>query len=218
MSALGSIVGVQEGIEAGLVTGGLATAERHMGKMVALGLGATAVGVALGHGVGESMLGGIDQYIGDGGIGFIPAIAIGSTIMWHNIRKESPQKTLQKLEDRTPLIIGAGFAAFEGIEAGILTSATNSGLLSAEAVTLTAAAGAIAFFGGIKMLANRVSPKNALRYARGVALAPAIYLGAKASPELISNPKPVGIGIAVLGTTAVAGAVKSFFRRDSRSN
>jgi hypothetical protein len=212
MSAVGSVVGIQEGIEAGLVTGGLAAAEQHRtGVLIALGLGATALGVGFGHTAGDSALHIIDRYIGDGGVGFIPAVAIGSTVLWHNTRTKSPQKILGKLEQRMPLILGAGFAAFEGIESGILTSATQTSLLSAEAITLAAASSAIAVFGGIKLFANKISPKNALRYARGVAIAPALYLGAKATPELIANPKPLGIGIALLGTTAVAGAVKSFF-------
>ena len=214
MSAFGSIVGIQEGIEAGLVTGGLSTAEkRNTSKLIALGLGSTALGVALGHAAGESAIGAIDQYIGDGGVGFIPALAIGSTVLWHNNRTKPPQKTMAKLESRLPLVLGAGFAAFEGTESGILTSATQTGLLSAETVTLASAAAAVAVFAGAKKFAGKVSPKNALRYARGIALVPAAYLGAKAAPELWEEPKVAGVTIAALGTVAMAGAVKSFFKR-----
>lgn len=214
MSAIGSIVGIQEGIEAGLVTGGLSAAEKnHSRKLIALGLGATAAGVALGHTVGESALEAIDQYIGDGGVGFLPALAIGSTVMWHNLRTQPPQKSMEKLESRLPIVIGAGFAAFEGTESGILTSATQTGLLSAETVTLASAATAVAAFAGAKKFAGKVSPKNALRYARGIALVPAAYIGANAAPELLEEPKAAGVTIAALGVVAMGGAVKSFFKR-----
>lgn len=48
--------------------------------------------------------------------------------------------------------------------------------------------------------------------ARGIALVPAVYLAARATPELIENPKPLGVGVAVLGTLAVGKAVQSFFQ------
>jgi len=213
MSAIGSMVGFQEGIEAGLVTGGLASTEVHAAKALTVGLGATALGVLLGHEVGDSLLQVLDSYVGDGGIGFVPAVAIGSSVMWHNLRDKVPQQSAQKVISSLPyLAIGAGFAAFEGTESGILTASTHSSLLAAEMVTLSAATATTAVFGGIRLFASKLSPKNALRTARGVALVPATYLGIKATPELIANPKPVGVGIAILGSAAIIGAVGSFFK------
>jgi len=214
MSAIGSVVGFQEGMEAGLVTGGLASSEQHTSRAIAVCLGATAVGVAVGNTIGENALSALDKYVGDGGIGFLPAIAIGTSVAWHNLREHSPQQTGKKIVNGLPYVLGATFAAFEGVESGILTSSVNSGLLSAEAVTLTTAAVTAATFGGLKLFAERISPRKALRSARAVALAPAIYLAARATPELIENPKPLGVGAAVLGTIAVGKAVQSFFRKN----
>ncbi|CAN5431476.1 hypothetical protein BH10PAT3_BH10PAT3_0700 [soil metagenome] len=213
MGAFGSIVGFQEGIEAGLVTGGLASSEHNMANATLVGLGATALGVAAGHQAGEALLTGVDLFIGDGGVGFIPATAIGASVTWHNLRSHAPQAAIGRTARKLPYIAGASFALFEGIESGILTSSTQSSLLYAEAVTLSAAAATVALFGGIKILAMNSSPRNALRAARGVALIPATYLAAKATPELIDQSKPAGISIAVLGTVALAGAVTSFFRK-----
>lgn len=213
MSVVGSLVGVQEGIEAGLVTGGLVVTERNVAGAIAAGLGATALGVFIGHQIGESSLTLVDNYIGDGGIGFIPSIAIGGSVMWHNLRSKNLQQAGNSIASKLPFVAGAAFAAFEGIESGILTSSAQSSLVAAEALTISAAAVTASLFGGISILASRYSPKNALRLARGVALVPAVYLGAKATPELVDDPKVAGVGIALLGTAAVGGAINSFFKR-----
>ena len=160
MAILGSVVGFQEGLEAGLVVGGLANSERHTARAIAVGIGATAVGVAVGNVVGESALSAMDRFVGDGGIGFLPALAIGGSVTWHNLRDHSPQQTTNKIIKGLPYVLGAGFAAFEGIESGILTSSVHSGLLSAEAVTLGAAAITVATFGGLKLFAEKISPKK----------------------------------------------------------
>jgi hypothetical protein len=219
MSFAGSLVGAQEGIEAGLVTSALAATEQHPSRAIALGVGMTAVGVIGGHYIGENALSLIDQYIGNGGVGFVPAVAIGSSVAWHNTRKHKLQDAAPHLARNFPFVAGMFFAAFEGVESGILTSSTQTSLLYAEAVTLTATSVAIAVFGGIKTFASKVSPKNAFKAARALALAPTIYLGAKATPELIDNPKVAGVAIAALGTAAVGSAIGSFFRKSaSRSD
>ena len=214
MSAIASVVGFQEGMEAGLVTGGLANSEHHTGRAIAVGLGSVVVGVAVGNTLGQDSLALMDHFVGDGGIGFVPALAIGSSVTWHNMRERAPQQHVdKKLIRGMPYVLGAAFAAFEGVESGILTSSVNSGLLSAEIVTLGTAALTVATFGGLKLFAEKISTKNALRSARALALVPAVYLAAKATPELIENPKPLGVGIAVLGTVAVGKAIQSFFKR-----
>jgi hypothetical protein len=215
MAVIGGVVGFQEGMEAGLVTGGLANSERHTSRAIAIGLGSTAIGVALGSALGEDALRLVDKFVGDGGIGFLPAIAIGTSVSWHNIRERSPQQATRKLIKGFPYILGAAFAAFEGVESGILTSSLNTGLFTAEAVTLGTSAVTVATFGGLKLFAEKVSPKKALRAARAIALLPALYLGGKATPELINNPKPVGVGIATLGALALGTSIKSFFKKSS---
>jgi len=211
MVGFSGIVGAQEGMEAGLVTGGLANSEQHTARAIAVCLGATAAGVVLGNALGDSALTVMDRYVGDGGIGFLPAIAIGSSVAWHNKREHSPQQSTRNFVKGLPYVLGGVFAAFEGVESGILTSSVNSGLASAEIITLGTAAVTAATFGGLKLFAEKISPRRALRFARAIALAPAIYLAAKATPELVDDPKLLGVTAAVMGTAAVGTAIVSFF-------
>jgi hypothetical protein len=215
MSLIGGVVGAQEGVEAGLVTGGMVASERNTAAAVAAGLGGTALGVIVGHQAGEHALTILDTYIGDSGVAFLPALGIGASVTWHNLREHAPAHTARKITGAT-LLVGAAFAAFEGVESGILTSSTETGLLATEAVTLASAAAVTGiFFGGVKALSSRLSPREALRATRAAALLPATYLGLKAVPELVKEPKVGGVVIAVAGTAAVASAVKSFFRPKS---
>jgi putative Mn2+ efflux pump MntP len=210
----GGIVGAQEGIEAGLVTGGLASSEKNTLRAIGIGLGATAVGVAIGHKSGEHAIEWLEEIIGEAGVGFLPAIAIGSNVAWHNNRSKRPQDFVHTAAGKATLALGAGFAAFEGVESGILTSATGSNLLSAEAVTLAVATATTAVIIGIaKGLPERfTSPQKALETARAVALIPAVWLGVNAVPELAEDPKVGALVMAGLGVTAVGSAIKSFFK------
>ncbi len=222
MSVIGSVVGFQEGMEGGLVGGGLALGEESFVKPVAVCGGAIVAGVAFGHFAGESALSVTDRFVGDGGIGFVPAAAIGASVWWHNVRAANPRQTrlgewVSQRVSSLPYVAAAAFAGFEGVEAGILTSSAHTGLLTSEVVTVGAAGATVVAMSAVKALAKKFSPDNALRVARGVALAPAIYLGAKAAPELYADPKAAGVGVAVLGSVATAGAIGSFFKRSDKN-
>ncbi|USN96102.1 MAG: hypothetical protein H6797_03425 [Candidatus Nomurabacteria bacterium] len=227
MSNFGGIVGIQEGLEAGLVIGGSASSEEnHTGKTIGIGLAATGAGVALGNQLGEGLMGPLDTYIGNGGVSFLPAVAIGGLVLWHNRRKQhSVQQTKtgnrlkQAIKDVPYAAVGL-FAGFEGAEAGILTATTNTNLSVAELITLGTAGTAILAFGGLKkVITKRRSPEQAILWTREVALAPAIAIGAMGASELTTTA-PGGVAVAAAGTALLATAavdntkrIRDSFRR-----
>lgn len=213
MSSFGGIVGMQEGLEAGLVIGGSASSEENrVSTAVGIGLAATGVGVALGHQLGEGLVSPLDQYIGDGGMGFLPAVAIGGLVFWHNRRKKHSLQNTQTggrikeaLRD-APYAAMALFAGFEGAEAGMLTSTTGTSLTAAEMITLGSAATAVFAFGGLKKaIKKRRSPERAVLWTREIALAPAVAIGAMSVSE-ITPEIPGGVAVAAAGTVLLTSA------------
>lgn len=213
MSNFGGIVGMQEGLEAGLVIGGSASSEeKNVGVTIGVGLVATGMGVVLGHQLGESLIEPMDAYIGDGGVGFLPAVAIGGLVLWHNRRKqhslqqtETGGRVKQALQD-IPFAAAALFAGFEGAEAGILTATTGTSLTTAELITLGTAATATLAFGGLKKaIKKRRSPEQAILWTREVALAPAAVIGVMSAAELTPE-LPGGMVVATVGATLLATA------------
>lgn len=220
MSSFGGLVGMQEGLEAGLVIGGSASSEEHNTKAaVVMGLAATGVGVALGHQLGESLIEPLDTYIGDGGISFLPAVAIGGLMLWHNRRKQhSVQQTktggrIKQAFKDIPYLAAGFFAGFEGAEAGILTSTTGTSLATAELITLGTAATAVFAFGGLKKaIKKRRSPEKAMLWTREIALAPAFAIGAMGASELTPQV-PGGVAMALAGGALWLAAAADNTRR-----
>lgn len=213
MSSFGGIVGIQEGLEAGLVIGGSASSEENRtSTAIGVGLAATGIGVALGHQLGEGLVAPLDNYIGDGGVGFLPAVAIGGLVLWHNRRKKHSLQSTQTgsrvkeaLRD-IPYAAAGLFAGFEGAEAGILTSTTGTSLTAAELITLGTAATAVFAFGGLKKaIKKRRSPERAMLWTREIALAPAVAIGAMSVSE-ITPEVPGGVAVAAAGTILLAAA------------
>jgi hypothetical protein len=216
---LGSVVGGQEALEASFAISGLETStKRQISEVAAVGTAAIGLGVLAGHALGESALGVIDRFVGDGGMGFVPGLAVGGSVAWHNLRDKMPSRTeagaaVSRALAAAPYLGAAAFAAFEGIESGVLTSSTGTSLLAAEAITVGVAFGATALIKGVSRAAGNLSPKNALRIARGIALGPVGYIAYEAAPKVIDNPRPLGVVIAGLGTAAIGLGAASFSSR-----
>lgn len=213
MSNFGGIMGMQEGLEAGLVIGGSASSEENnTGTAIGIGFAATGIGVALGHQLGEGLIEPMDAYIGNGGVGFLPAVAIGGLVLWHNRRKqhslqrtETGSRVKQALQD-VPFAAAALFAGFEGAEAGILTATTGTSLTVAELITLGTAATATIAFGGLKKaIKKRRSAEQAILWTREAALVPAVAIGAMSVAELTPEV-PGSMAVAAAGTVLLATA------------
>lgn len=213
----GSFTGFVEGTEAGLGVESLQADEQNARKRWltrALGVGATATGLYVGHRVGSEVEEAIEHTIGEAGTSFLPAIAVGSMMWWHAVREKRPDQHMSKVMKSAPVALVAAFSAWEGAEAGILGASSNTKL---GAVALMAAAGYAAGSGVVELMRRgirKINPKNFMRNVRLGALVPAAAIGTMGAAELAEHPTVGGVVAAGLGVAALAGAARANLRQD----
>ena len=62
----------------------------------------------------------------------MPAVAIGDSVLWHNLRANLPKKVSGRAINKLSYVAGAGFADFKIIESGILTYSKHISLFAAK--------------------------------------------------------------------------------------
>lgn len=174
-----------------------------------VGMGSVLTGMYFGRRLGENLAGNVESVIGVGATGFIPAVAIGTAMTYHAVRENRPDQLIRRVRtiDQFPLILSSCVAAFEGVEAGILS---GSGGAKLGEVVLTTSAGYLAgssLSAGINKLAKRVTKHHAMSAARSAAVIPATIIAGLSMPEFVSEPSLKGAAVGALGALALTSAL-----------
>lgn len=224
---LSSLPGFVEGGEAGIGVESISAEDetsaspnhalisgRHSKRL--LGAATLAAGVVIGNKFGENAAGIVDNTIGDGGVGYLPAIAVGSLTSWHALRGNDhrPDKELKRMNkwfERVPAALVGGFSLWEGMESGFVTSTGDAKLGTALLATGAGYAAGMAIIHSLEAGARKISPRNFFKWGRTIALLGPVAIAGKATPELLEEPKMAGAAVAAAGAVAVGTALTSNF-------
>ncbi len=211
MSAIvGSLPGLTEGVEAGFGVGAVSIGETNKVRLRnrIVGIGATAVGLVIGKRFGEQAAHSIEQVIGKGGTNFIPSVAVGSMMSWHDMRGEHrPDNFFKRFMKNAPTVLVSAFAGWEGIEAGILGGSAGANIVAIAATTATGFAVGNYITSKIEGGSKTIKPSKIMRRTRLMALIPPTAIAGFGASEFMSHPSIGGAVVAGVGAIATGGAV-----------
>lgn len=223
--SIGGLPGGVEGLEAGMGTEAL-NQDGKKWRYRVLGALATGTGMYLGHRFGSGLEELVDDTVG-GGVGFLPAIAVGSMLTWHGRRSRRVDQMMQegvqshdmvsKVVETAPAVLVSAFAMWEGAEAGFITGTAGADALTTVVSTGAGYVGGLAFMNALRRGSERFSVKNVVRNVRLAALTPPLVIGGLAVPEFMEHTNPGSIALAVGGALALAGALYTTVHEQSPS-
>jgi hypothetical protein len=213
--SIGGLPGAVEGLEAGIGTEAL-NQNGNKWRYRVLGAFATAAGIYAGHRFGSGLEELVEDSVG-GGVGFLPAIAVGGMLSWHGLRTRRVDQMMQKGVERNdilnkvvenaPAVLVGAFAMWEGAEAGFITGSAGADALTTVVSTGVGYVGGITAMSALRRGSEKISVKNVVRNVRLAALTPPLVIGGLAVPELMEHTTPGSVALAVGGIAALSTAL-----------